>query len=243
LEDYCGWRRRFGLIYMAASTVMDSEFQAMAPRGITVHQTRMRLPAGNVAGLTQMMMSGPLEECTSLLASAPLDLIMFGGSSASFLGGDSTYSNSLEHRMRLHSQGIPVSTSMSAVLRALGALGAKRIAIVTPYTDEVAELGAAFLRSSGFHVSSVSNMGLEDSVSIGNVSLERAYEFARAAPSAGAEAMYISCTNLRTVGMIAALEADLGIPVVTAVQASFWDCLRLTHCPDRLPGFGQLLAR
>ena len=242
MEDYWGWRRRFGLIYMASSTVQDAEYQAMAPKGVTIHQTRIRLPKTTVKGLNEMMETGPLEECTSLLATAPLDIIMFGGSSASFLSGSSGYNSSLEERMSAHSNGIPVSTSMSGVLRGLTAFNVKRVTMVTPYIDEVAEKGAAFLKSNGYEITGVRNMGLDDSVAIGNVPLERVYKFARGAELNGAEAMYISCTNLRTVGMISALETDIGIPVISAIQASFWDCMRLTGLPDKLPQFGRLLT-
>ncbi len=242
MEDYWGWRRKFGLIYMASSTVQDAEYQAMAPKGVTIHQTRIRLPKTTVKGLSEMMEEGPLEECTSLLATAPLDIIMFGGSSASFLSGQSGYNASLEERMSAHSNGIPVSTSMSAVLRGLKKFEATRVAVVTPYIDDVAARGAEFLRSHGYEIASIRNMGLNDSVDIGNVPLERVYHFAREAELNGANAMYISCTNLRTVGMISALETDIGIPVVSAIQASFWDCMRLTGLPDKLPQFGRLLT-
>jgi maleate isomerase len=84
-----------------------------------------------------MMAQGPLEECTSLLAAAPLDIIMFGGSSASFLGGRTAFAGSVEERMRPHANGIPVSTSMSAVLRALQAVGAQRVAMVTPTSKKL----------------------------------------------------------------------------------------------------------
>lgn len=48
--------------------------------------------------------------------------------------------------------------------------------------------------------------------------------------------------NLRSVGAIAPLEADLGVPVVSAIQASFWDALRLAGVRDSKAGFGRLFA-
>ena len=54
--------------------------------------------------------------------------------------------------------------------------------------------------------------------------------------------MCISCTGFRTVGALAPLEAELGIPVVSANQAAFWDCLRLAQVKDQVEGFGQLFA-
>jgi maleate isomerase len=55
-----------------------------------------------------------------------------------------------------------------------------------------------------------------------------------------ADAVFIRCTALSTVGAIEALEADLGKPVVSAIQATFWDALRLAGVADDCPGFGSL---
>ncbi|MCJ9714596.1 Asp/Glu racemase, partial [Bordetella hinzii] len=57
-----------------------------------------------------------------------------------------------------------------------------------------------------------------------------------------ATAIFVSCTNFRTVGAIEALERKLGKPVISAIQASFWHCLELTGAAGAKPGYGQLFA-
>jgi maleate isomerase len=57
-----------------------------------------------------------------------------------------------------------------------------------------------------------------------------------------AQAVVISCTNLRTVGRIETMEHDLRKPVVSAIQASFWDCLRIAGVHETVAGFGRLLT-
>lgn len=52
--------------------------------------------------------------------------------------------------------------------------------------------------------------------------------------------VFISCTAFKTIGVIATLEQDLGKPVVSANQASFWDCLRTAGLADRITGYGRL---
>jgi maleate isomerase len=64
----------------------------------------------------------------------------------------------------------------------------------------------------------------------------------RAADHPAADAIFISCTNFRTIGVLAALERDLGKPVVSAIQASFWHCLRLAGVEDAIDGYGRLLS-
>lgn len=64
---------------------------------------------------------------------------------------------------------------------------------------------------------------------------------ARSVDRPGADAVLISCTNLRTAGLLAPLEAALGKPVISANQASFWHGVRLAGCRDPVPHYGRLL--
>ncbi|MNJ79665.1 Arylmalonate decarboxylase [compost metagenome] len=57
-----------------------------------------------------------------------------------------------------------------------------------------------------------------------------------------ATAIFVSCTNFRTVGAIEALEQKLGKPVISAIQASFWHCLELTGAAGAKPGYGSLFG-
>ena len=68
------------------------------------------------------------------------------------------------------------------------------------------------------------------------------YRLARDADRPEADALFLSCTNFRTIGVIAALERDLGKPVVSAIQASFWHCLRLAGVGGGVEGYGGLFA-
>src|SRR5579872_5748902 len=126
MREIYGWRAKIGLIYMASSTVMEPEFYAMAPDGVSIHTDRIVLPSATVEGLETMMSGDKVLECTSLLASAPLDVIVFGGTSATFLRGRG-WDDVVMDRMRGVSGGIPVTTTSTASVRALKALSAKKI--------------------------------------------------------------------------------------------------------------------
>jgi maleate isomerase/arylmalonate decarboxylase len=58
----------------------------------------------------------------------------------------------------------------------------------------------------------------------------------------GSDALLITCTDFPTLPLIAGLEADLGVPVVTSNQATFWAMLRAAGIDDRFRQFGKLLA-
>jgi arylmalonate decarboxylase len=55
------------------------------------------------------------------------------------------------------------------------------------------------------------------------------------------DTIFISCTNLATIQMIADLEEEIGKPVITSNQATFWRALRMAGVPDKIEGFGRLL--
>ncbi len=242
MEDFTGWRARIGLVYMASSIVMEPEAYAMAPPGVSIHTARLRLPKVTAAGLDAMMAEGPLEEATALLAEMPLDVALFGGTSASFLHGLDA-DRAIVRRMERILPGVPATTTSTAALAALAAFGAGSITFVGPYVEEVTERGRVFFEENGIAVKAAVGLGLDADHAIGNVPLETVYRFARDSAVPGAEALFVSCTNLRTVGAIAALEEDLKIPVVTAIQASAWHAFRLAGVAGGRPGFGSLFGR
>ncbi|HEY5340616.1 MAG TPA: hypothetical protein VIK27_06290 [Candidatus Aquilonibacter sp.] len=58
---------------------------------------------------------------------------------------------------------------------------------------------------------------------------------------AGVDAMLIACTDFGTLPVVATLEADLGIPIVTSNQAQLWATLQAAGVQAAVPGWGQLL--
>ena len=239
MKDYYGWRAKIGLIYMASSTVMEPEFYAMAPEGVSIHSARIHLPEASVEGLRNMMEGDQVEEAAGLLAKAPLQAITFGGTSATFLEGMG-YDRKVIARMQGAAGGIPASATSTAALKALETLGAKKVSFVGPYIEEVTERGRRFFEENGYEITGAHGMEVLHDPDINAISLERTYAFTKQAAEADADAVFVSCTGLRTIGAIEALEQDLGKPVVSAVQATFWDALRIAGVDERVKGFGSL---
>lgn len=239
MKDYCGWRAKVGLIYIASSTVMEPECYAMAPEGVSIHTTKMHLEEASVEGLRNLMEADKVEAAARLLAYAPLDVITFGGTSASFLEG---LGNDVKviNRIESASGGIPGSATSTAAVRALKALGVKKVSFVGPYISEVTERGRRFFEQSAFEVTGAHGMEVRGDREINAIGLERTYNFVRECVEDEADGVFISCTGLRTVGAIESLEQDLGRPVVSAIQATFWDALRIAGVKEKTSGFGSL---
>ena len=187
-----------------------------------------------------MTMIERLEESASLLAMAKVDLIVFGCTSASVLEG-AGWDEELIQRMEA-ATGIPSIATATAVVEALRTLGIQRVAVATPYSDEVNQREAAFLEGNGLSVVNLEGLGYEDSYRIPATPLEQVYQLARSADRPEAEGIFISCTNFPTLGVIDRLEADIAKPMVTSNQASLWLALRRLGVEASIPDGGQLLA-
>lgn len=209
------------------------------PQGVCLVETRTLIHDVTVSGLTEMIKQ--VERAAQELASAEVDIILQAGTAAAFFAG-------LGHDMALiqritSATGIRATTTLTAVLAALRQLGARRLAVATSYLQEIDSRLAEVLIGSGFEVLAIRGMGLKRSIDMGKVVPEATYQLARnvtrAAPAA--EAILISCGNLRSFEIIEPLESDTGLPVVTSNQAGLWQALRLAGIRDPLSGIGRLL--
>lgn len=242
MPDGDGYKARIGLIYMASSIVMDAEMAAMAAEGVSTHTTRIKLPKVTVEGIEAMMNAPELEQAARLLASAPIDVLCFGGTSASFLHG-TAYDQGLITKMKTWAPGIKITTASTATLAALKAVNAGPVALATPYVDEVHARAIRFLEENGHQVVSSKNLRIDTDQALAEVPLEEVYRLVRAVDHDDATAIFISCTNFRSVGAIEALETALGKPVVSAIQASFWHSCGLVTEGGCKPGYGSLMSK
>ncbi len=80
-----------------------------------------------------------------------------------------------------------------------------------------------FVEDSGFEVTSAHYLGLQRGIA--QVSMSTVVDLVRLTADSGADAVFVSCTSLRTFGVVAQLEAELGIPVFTSNQVSLWAAL------------------
>jgi maleate isomerase len=66
------------------------------------------------------------------------------------------------------------------------------------------------------------------------------YKLARMVNSPEAQAIFISCTNFRSLEVIEKLENDLGKPVISSIQATVWAALQCLSICETLPSAGSL---
>jgi maleate isomerase len=217
-------RLRLGVIVPSSNTVVEADFAGAVPPGVTVHVARMYLAETTAAG-EHNMLERHLPQAAIDLGSAHPHLAVFSCTSAAALLGD-------EGELRLvndltRSVGAPVISTNAAVGRALPHVGA-RVAILTPYVEELSEAIAGSLSRKGLEIAKVVSLGMTDNFSIAEVEPD---EIVRVAVGQLGrlefDVLFVSCTNLRAVEAKAQLERELSRPTVTSNSAAISEALRV----------------
>ena len=138
--------------------------------------------------------------------------------------------------------GKPATATSEALVAAFRALGARRIVLISPYSKDTNAREVAYLAHHQIAVLSETGLDLKGGNAFAAVEPGDWYRLAMANRASEADAYFLSCTTIRAVPVIAALERDLGKPVVTSNQALAWHALRTGGVKDKVPGFGQLLV-
>lgn len=167
---------------------------------------------------------------SDLVAAAAGDLVStepsvfaYACTSGSFIrgvSGERALTQAMQHA------GAPAAvTTSGAVREGLTRLGVSRVAIATPYDEQLTALLGDFLVEGGIRLVGSAQLGLSND--IWKVPYETTAALIREADVPEAQAVVVSCTNLPTYDLIAPLESELGKPVVTANQATMWASLRI----------------
>jgi maleate cis-trans isomerase len=234
-----GWRAKIGRISPSPETVGCEEWRRAMPEGVCLVETRTLLYDVTVEGLAETVKQ--VERAALELASAEVNVILQAGTAIAFFRGFG-HDQELSGRITA-ATGIKATTSLTAVVEALRALGIKRPAIATSYLAEIDARLVQVLRQSDFEVAAIRGMGLKRSIDMGKVMPDETYRLALdvVTSTKGADGIFISCGNLRSFEAIERLENETGLPVVTSNQAGLWQTLRMAGLDDRLPNLGQLL--
>jgi maleate cis-trans isomerase len=221
------FRGRIGIIVPSSNTNLEPDVCALLPVGVTAHFTRAGTYDVDAVPDSDEMRHFAMESLDDpirMLCAAAVGVLAYGCTSASLAHGPRFDQELAE---RISSAGnVPAVTAASAIVHGLKRLGVERIGLASPYVPELNREAAAFLEAAGFQVLSIA--GPDRSLSSrdqGMLPPSAAYALGKQADHRAAEAVVLSCTELRSVEIIDALERDIRKPVVTSNQALVFACL------------------
>ena len=224
----------------------------MAPPSVGFHATRV--PFGAMAAGGKMDPTIPLapvrafaepphvDDAVTLLAAAPVQAIGFGFTSSAYVIGAAAEADMIK-RLRGRAGGLPVLTPTAAALDALNGFGVGRVALVDPpwFDAELTGLGRDYFRAAGFDVVFAQSAGLPSDQR--SISPHGLFDWIRDNVPTAAEAVMIGGNGFRAVGVINALETDLGRLVLSANQVLLWATLSASGAdPAIVEGYGRLFT-
>lgn len=204
----------------------DRELWRWAPEDVTLYLARTdAVPMGDsLRKLTDLNDPRLLARPTREVTREPIGsrVVLYSCTACSFVGGPG---RERDLRAAMRAAGAPVAlTTSGAVVDALAALGAARVAVAHPYLETVGARLAGYLVEAGFPVVACGALDPK-SRGTGEVDYATTAELIRRGDHPEADALFVSCTALPTYDLIAPLERELGKPIVTANQAGVWAAL------------------
>jgi maleate cis-trans isomerase len=233
---------RLGVLVPAGNPTIEPELYRMAPRSLTIHFARLDTLSGEPGGVDGMERRtlgylDSLPAATRSLAAVKPDAVVLAHTAVSYL---SRFAGEAALRAGVADlAGTRAFTAAGAIHAALRHLGARRVALATPYPESISAAGRTYWEAAGFEI--VAHRRL-DTPNIYDETEDRAHALGRSADTSAADVVLISGTGLPTAGIIDRLEKDLDKPVLTSQAATLWHALTLLQIPDPVKGYGRLLS-
>jgi len=244
MPNAVGPRGNWGVIIPSTSTTVEHDFAVMRPAGITFHAGRsyierigMQTDAQAIDVLDQMDASRDIA-IRDVMTVRPDHLVV--AMSAEIIrngaAGAKAFVQDIEDRYQ-----VGVTTGPTAVVAGLQALGAHRIAVLSPYQPVSDERVVAYMSEVGIEVVRIEGMRCASALAIAEVSVEDRIAALRRLDGPDVDAIVQVGTNLPMVDLAGQAETWLGKPVLAMNSATLWHALRNVGYDDRYEGYGTLL--
>lgn len=219
-------RTLIGMLTPSSNTVLEPVTALMLadcyPR-VTAHFARFRVTTISLeaASLGQFD-EGPILTAADLLADARVDIVVWNGTSASWLGfeHDEALCRAITART-----GIPATSAILGLNDLLARCGARRIGLVTPYSSDVQARIVENYRAAGIEVVTERHLGFTDNFSFAEVGEETIADMCRETVAARPDAVVVLCTNMRGGLVAPEIEAELEVPILDSVAFTLWKAL------------------
>lgn len=242
---------RIGLIVPSSNTTMETELPAMfearaAQTGerFTWHSARAQMSHVTPEELDRMVKASDV--AAQSLADAPIDAIAYACLVAVMCRGAGAHcavEEQLTTALRDRPRQPPIISSAGALVSTLNELGAKRIALVTPYMRPLAEQVADYLRAEGFEISEMVALEVADNVQVGQLDPENLIGIAQGLDLTDVDVVVLSaCVQMPSLPAVQRVEDLIGVPVITAATATARALLQSLGLPPEVPNAGRALA-
>ncbi|SAI73121.1 decarboxylase [Bordetella ansorpii] len=228
---------RIGALVPAGNVVFEPDLWRSLIRHATIHSHRVATRHAYPAECAESMIEANVaaENGAALLRRIRPDVLTYGFTTASFFEQRAGAMQLLE---RLEAQaGCPVVLPSLAIIDRLTELSAWRLSVVTPYPSWNNDVLRAFFEDAGFKVAHLvgDSRPAPQSPPLWSQTPREVFEHVMRHADRRADAVVLPCTAWRTLDAVPLLLGHLGLPVITANQATILSIMRTARLP--LPDF------
>jgi maleate isomerase len=244
VPDTLGFRKRIGLVVPSTNTTVQPETDALRVPGVTCHTGRVTIkerPLNTEEAFNEhmQMMRDGMGTAIDQIMTAGLDHIIMGIALETFWGGVAA-ANKLQADLTQRA-GVGVTMGSTAMVAALKAFGARKIAILTPHQPRGDEMVRAYFLEAGLDVVRLKGLKCQTPRMIAQVPQQDIRNALRELDGPDVEALLAVGTALPSSAVAAEAERWLNKPVIAVNTVSFWDALRRCGIIDRVQGHGRVL--
>jgi maleate isomerase len=242
---------RLGQIVPSSNTTMETEIPALFrarerlfPQRFTFHSSRMRMTKVTSEELTAMDRDS--DRCALELSDAQVDVLAYACLVAIMNMGAGYHRHA---QTKLHEKTVangapaPVVTSAGALIDGLHALRAQRVAIVCPYMKPLTRVVVEYIEAEGITVHDYVALEVADNLAVGRLDPQRLLEIYKRLDLTGVDALVLSaCVQMPSLDAIAPVQAEAGVPVVSAAVCTAYQMMKHLGLEASLPRAGELFS-
>lgn len=248
--DYYGYRKKFAVLVPSTNTAVEMEYHRMRPNGVAIATRACVIPPMRVANeedfvaLVESIRDATEQGLRDALTVKP-DHVIFGYSAETFWDGKARSDQEFQRYNAIAQDiaGCNVTFGAQAILDAVAQYaGVKRIAVISPYMPVGDNMVKKFLNDIGYDVPRIVGHRSPGPVEIAHETFKATRALVRQVDGDDIDLILQAGTNLYFAELAAQMEQELGKPVLSINTLTWWHALRANGIPDRLSGFGTLLA-
>lgn len=237
-DEGIGSKARVGLVVLATDLTIEHEFrQIFSSPDIGLFAARIFNDA--VVSPETLSAMGPriTQTVDLILPDEKLDVVAYGCTSASMVMGEEKVFASI-HESQPEAK---CTTPATAAFAAFNAFGAKRIAVLTPYREDVNQIVKSYIEKAGFEVTVFGSFNEEHDPTVAKIDAKSIANAVDKLKQAGdVDMVFVSCTNVRLMDAVCEIEEKTGLPVTSSNHAMAWHSLRLAGSERLMPEWGSL---
>jgi maleate isomerase len=242
---------RIGMLVPSSNTTMETEVPALLRERervrpedqFTFHSARLRMEEVTPEALRAM--NAQTERATTELADMRPDVVASACLVAIMAQGPKHHQvveDEIESILERQNATARAVSSAGALVDALGALGARRIGIVTPYLEKLTRLVAEYIEDAGIEVADAVSLEVPDNRAVAALDPDDLKEHWKRLDLRDCDVLVLSaCVQMPSLPVIDEVERESGLPTLSAATATTWAILCALELDPVVPGGGALL--